>query len=961
MLRCIGKGSYGEVWLARGVTGALRAVKVVRREDFELERTFEREFEGIVKFEPLSRNHPGVVHILHVGRNDEEGFYYYVMELADDREHGACVNPADYEPRTMGTDRATRQRLSVEECLEHGEQLAEGLAHLHSQGLTHRDIKPSNIIFVNGKAKLADIGLVAEAGQMTFVGTEGFVPPEGPGSKLADIYGLGMVLYEMSTGKDRMQFPELPDDLGETRLRPQFRALNQVILTACANHPKQRFQSAREMAEALRDVRAKRPFRTRRKTRQKWAAAGVMALALLAALVLSLDRRGENGAPASRPSGPGNTAASTPAPVQPQPPPPAPQPAIPVVPPTTYRGTVFLSSVPENAEVYYLGKFIGYTPLTYTYAYPGEMQEFELRMQRYKTQKVTVSIEAGRRTEVPAVVLQPVNPAAPPQPGREWKNSLGMMFDPLPNDEGHISRWAVDFNAVMTVMESSRPQGGSVEQEITPTGAVIYIYRMTPDDAERFCDLLTEAEIAEGWLSPDLCYRPELYDFKGEMSEAEKSDATRKNNIYFKCVVQKAGSLSIKSTPPGAAVYEGSRFLGYTPVPPYGKEPDRLVIRKYRPGELNFRLSLVGYQDYFVTKELRPGETLAVDAVMEKSPLAVFGKDWENSLGMKFKPVVPDGVFVQDSFLMSAWETRVQDYAVYAHEKGVPLRMPKDFQQDATHPVVNVTREEARAFCRWLTERERGLGFLDSGMEYRLPTDAEWSLAAGMPDQNLANRTPESRRQNMIRNVFPWRGSIQWPPFPRAGNFGDIAALGAKVLTGAGEDTTRRIQETGYNDQMPCTAPVGSFEPNNIGIYDLSGNVWEIVQDDYGGVFPEEARYWSVLRGGSWSTPVSSREELSTHFRRAIPNDKYNDDIGFRVVVAPVMASPAPVPPVATSTTTTRMETPSPSTPAPLAPAAPDEFVGPPLPPGYVAPPPPPPVKDPEPMPDNFNFTEALR
>ena len=111
VLRCIGKGSYGEVWLARAVTGTLRAVKVVRREDFELDRTFEREFEGIMKFEPVSREHPGLVHVLHVGRNDEEKFYYYVMELGDDRERGSRVDAADYEPRTLGTDKAIKQRL----------------------------------------------------------------------------------------------------------------------------------------------------------------------------------------------------------------------------------------------------------------------------------------------------------------------------------------------------------------------------------------------------------------------------------------------------------------------------------------------------------------------------------------------------------------------------------------------------------------------------------------------------------------------------------------------------------------------------------------------------------------------------------------------------------------------------------------------------------------------------------
>jgi len=78
---------------------------------------------------------------------------------------------------------------------------------MHSAGLVHRDIKPSNIIFVNGKPKLADIGLVVSLGDArSFVGTEGYVPPEGPGTIHADIYSLGKVLYEISTGQGRDLF-----------------------------------------------------------------------------------------------------------------------------------------------------------------------------------------------------------------------------------------------------------------------------------------------------------------------------------------------------------------------------------------------------------------------------------------------------------------------------------------------------------------------------------------------------------------------------------------------------------------------------------------------------------------------------------------------------------------------------------------------------------------------------------
>ena len=81
LIRKIGVGSYGEVWLARNVLGGHRAVKIVYRSTFEDDRPFEREFEGIRRFEPISRSHPSQLNILHVGRG--EGYFYYVMELAD--------------------------------------------------------------------------------------------------------------------------------------------------------------------------------------------------------------------------------------------------------------------------------------------------------------------------------------------------------------------------------------------------------------------------------------------------------------------------------------------------------------------------------------------------------------------------------------------------------------------------------------------------------------------------------------------------------------------------------------------------------------------------------------------------------------------------------------------------------------------------------------------------------------
>src|SRR5213078_4583717 len=134
LLRPIGRGAYGEVWLARNVMGALRAVKVIQRGQFESDRPYEREFTGIQRFEPVSRSSGGLVHVLHVGRNDAEGYFYYVMELADGEKeqvgkwasekvgsdvatsaspaHFPTFSPASYRPRTLRSDLKRLGRLS---------------------------------------------------------------------------------------------------------------------------------------------------------------------------------------------------------------------------------------------------------------------------------------------------------------------------------------------------------------------------------------------------------------------------------------------------------------------------------------------------------------------------------------------------------------------------------------------------------------------------------------------------------------------------------------------------------------------------------------------------------------------------------------------------------------------------------------------------------------------------------
>jgi TolB-like protein/cytochrome c-type biogenesis protein CcmH/NrfG len=283
LIRAIGKGSYGEVWLARGLTGVYRAIKIVWRSRFPDAEPFEREFKGLQKFSAMSLPEAGQLALLHIGQNEAEGFFYYVMELADDVNSGREINPATYAPLTLRELRERREPLSARECVAFGCDLARALAGLHSRGLVHRDIKPSNVVLVGGVPKLADVGLVSSISDaLTYVGTEGFVPPEGPGRPAADVYALGKLLYELVTGLDRDQYPRLPDDLDRRPDRKLVFALNAVILRACEPAQGRRYRDASALLGALEELRphGATPARTRA---LPWVAAAASVLVLLAA------------------------------------------------------------------------------------------------------------------------------------------------------------------------------------------------------------------------------------------------------------------------------------------------------------------------------------------------------------------------------------------------------------------------------------------------------------------------------------------------------------------------------------------------------------------------------------------------------------------------------------------------------------------------------------------------------
>ncbi len=220
-----------------------------------------------------------------------------------------------------------------------------------------------------------------------------------------------------------------------------------------------------------------------------------------------------------------------------------------------------------------------------------------------------------------------------------------------------------------------------------------------------------------------------------------------------------------------------------------------------------------------------------------------------NSLGMELVPV--SGL---DGVLFCKWETRVQDYEAFVRER--PREWPKpSFAQGPMHPAVNVAWNNAVAFCEWLTEKERREGKIASDQRYRLPKDWEWSVAVGLNESR--GGSPRDKGEK-TPNVYPWNGGRgTWPPPRGAGNYSQSLNV----------------------DSFERTSPVGSFDAQANGLYDMGGNVWEWCDDFYDG-----RSGWGVLRGGSWRGD-SSRALLSSCRNGFVPVNLY-DNYGFRVVLS---------------------------------------------------------------------------
>ncbi len=196
---------------------------------------------------------------------------------------------------------------------------------------------------------------------------------------------------------------------------------------------------------------------------------------------------------------------------------------------------------------------------------------------------------------------------------------------------------------------------------------------------------------------------------------------------------------------------------------------------------------------------------------------------------------------------------------------------PSGMPRDLDHPMVMVDWNEAQLFCHWLTDHDRYRGIIGPDDRYRLPTVAEWLTAAGVKEGE--------------KRVYPWGNT--WPPPEGIGNLADSSLKKPGVPSSALElpgvkDNLQRGRLDYRDDGFATTAPVGSYAPNALGLYDMTGNVWEWCEDlmaPHRKDFPHNR----VLMGGSWVDGIGVPLQL-THREDGTPTRR-SAFCGYRVVL----------------------------------------------------------------------------
>src|ERR671936_922493 len=260
ILRKLGSGGMANVYLAEDEELGRRVAIKILNDRYANDELFIERFRREAK-SAAGLSHPNIVSIY--DRGEAEGTYYIAMEVIEGRSLKELI--------------LTRGPLPIGQAITHTLEMLEALRFAHRHGIIHRDIKPHNIL-IGERLKVTDFGIArAGASQMTeagsIMGTAQYLSPEqargAPVTASSDLYSVGIVLYEMLTGKlpfngdsaieiAMTHLNELPK--APSKIRPEIpEDLDHVVLRALAKAPEDRYQTAEDFAEDLHRVEAGLP------------------------------------------------------------------------------------------------------------------------------------------------------------------------------------------------------------------------------------------------------------------------------------------------------------------------------------------------------------------------------------------------------------------------------------------------------------------------------------------------------------------------------------------------------------------------------------------------------------------------------------------------------------------------------------------------------------------------------
>ncbi|MDF1740269.1 MAG: bifunctional serine/threonine-protein kinase/formylglycine-generating enzyme family protein [Verrucomicrobiales bacterium] len=901
--RIIGRGGMGAVYhaiqsnLDREV--AIKLLPPELSENPEFEARFKGEAKSMARL-----NHTNIVQIYDFGETTA-GHHYISLEYVDG---------ADLQQIIQG------EGLPHEETLNVISQICDALEYAHSEGFVHRDIKPANM-FINSKGilKVGDFGLaklmadgsaksVFDQSGLTLtgvaMGTPNYIAPEqleesGIVDQRADLFSLGIMFYEMLTGeipRGAVKFPSEKSKHLDVRI-------DGIVFKAMEPNPVERYQSATDFradVDAIRNnparfknrrkkkkgesSRTAAPSKERRLTPLSLLAMLVIPALLLGGIIYALKKTGaptESTGTESHVSSPGRITS----PVNSKP---------------GYLHGLVYDKINKKVVPTWIPAGFKQRLFTSVGATPSNGNTYTTAFSWWAITAEKTLFSTYNKRQMPGTARQPNGVLS-------FRDKVGVSIDgtlianpdffPPPTGANFVdAQWGTDFaialaaNGHAVVWKSNNHNG----QLFQPPVEALRNVRAISTDAQIATVLSQSGKVIQwhsrdGLISNALTRASDIVatssnvsiDKNGKMHSEVFTDL----NLSEKAVDLNDGHdlLALKFESGDWRLYEkpGAHSTSSEElIAAFQATPKRRVIDLF--------VSARGDQESAILIWLEEGRT----AENENLPTAVFPSaetgsssspliqsatktnPYENSLGMQFLPVpIRGGPSDGQKILFSKWETRVSDYRTFHGTDPNREWLETDFPQTADHPAVRMPYTDAVAFCDWLTEKERNSGRLQANEIYRLPSDHEWSCAAGIGHLENPLTSPESK-ECRIPGLYFW--GRESPPPDGFGNFYGHETEKNPYMTPRG---TPRGTLHDFEDAFDRTSPVGSFTPNDYGLFDMEGNVFEWCRDWF-----SHKKERKALRGASWGVALEHNLLISSRIANS-PSIRFGSH-GFRCVLA---------------------------------------------------------------------------